>query len=525
MKKIEKVSIANISFTLDNDAYASLRQYLDSLQNYYGNDPDGGEIIADIEARIAELILTEQVYTKTVAKSLVDTIVAQLGSPEQIDDEVGDIAVSGPEAAAGSKATANLDSGAAYSAYSDGVVSGSESAVGSNDAANSMNSEGGAAYSAYSDGVATGSNSAVADYDGAAAAEKPGTHDGASGVRQGGAPGGASGAEGSSDTHAEKQRGASGAERPSGTQSTEKSTPGRPAAQPDPSIPRRLHRSGERRVFGGVCGGMSRYFSIDVIWIRLAFLFPAICRILVAPIDNYFVDEFFEGWSWVFFVTYIVLWVALPMARTPRQKLEARGERITPESIRQNLQVAASTPSGRKAASVTAEMITVFGRIVLFFIRFIAATVGFSLLIAAMGIIVGMVFVATENGGILDMANVAWFANASSVVPVWFIEIVLLCVLLPIFAVGMALLSAVFGWRLRRAFFAVVLGLWACVMILTGAVAIGNAKHLKQQFSRENMYWFYDDHDYDYDFELDLDEGGWRWHEEIRRDDRHHHVV
>ncbi len=31
MKKVEKVSIAEISFTLDNDAYVALKQYLDSL--------------------------------------------------------------------------------------------------------------------------------------------------------------------------------------------------------------------------------------------------------------------------------------------------------------------------------------------------------------------------------------------------------------------------------------------------------------------------------------------------------------
>lgn len=455
MKKIEKVSIANISFTLDDDAYASLQQYLNSLHYYYDDDPDGPEIIADIEARIAELILTEQVYTKLVPKSLIDIIVAQLGSPEQIDNEAGEDGFGGSENGSGSDS--DLGSGLEHSG------SGSDS---------------------DSDSEHSGSGSG---------------HSGRSGRSRHSRGAGAKGSGGSRVSGGGKIHG-------TGT----------------PEIPRRLHRSAERRVIGGVCVGMANYFDVDVIWFRLAFLFPMICRILIAPFDGNFecfLEDFFEGWSWVFFVTYIVLWIALPVARTARQKLESRGERITPSSIRQNLQDASSTPSGKKAASVAAEIFAVLGRIVLFFIKFVAAIIGFSLVFASLGVLLGMIFYAVDPGLSYDV-SLSGVMNIVS--PVWFAELMLFCVMVPLFIAGMALLAAAFGWRLGRVFFGLTLGLWACAMIFTGIVAISNAGNFGRinsvQFPFFNWRWHgIDDDHYGNDDDDDRDDDGERWRSEPGR--------
>ena len=87
MNEIKKCSIAGISFTLEKDAYEALQTYIKSLNDTYKNNPDGEEIIADIEARIAELILSTQPAEGIVAKPLIDNIVKQLGSAEEIDEE------------------------------------------------------------------------------------------------------------------------------------------------------------------------------------------------------------------------------------------------------------------------------------------------------------------------------------------------------------------------------------------------------------------------------------------------------
>ena len=87
MNEIKKCSIAGISFTLEKSAYETLQAYIKSLNDTYKENPDGEEIVADIEARIAELILSTQPADAIIAKPLIDNIIKQLGSAEEIDDD------------------------------------------------------------------------------------------------------------------------------------------------------------------------------------------------------------------------------------------------------------------------------------------------------------------------------------------------------------------------------------------------------------------------------------------------------
>ena len=74
MKEVKKCSISGIAFTLDIDAHTLLEEYLDSLKRAYADTPDGNEIVADIEARIAELILSRQENTQVVDAPLIDEL-------------------------------------------------------------------------------------------------------------------------------------------------------------------------------------------------------------------------------------------------------------------------------------------------------------------------------------------------------------------------------------------------------------------------------------------------------------------
>lgn len=82
MDEIVKVSIAGIGFSLDREAYDVLRSYLDSLAEKYASDPDGNEIITDIEARIVELILSKHAPEEVVPAATVKEIIGQMGMPE-----------------------------------------------------------------------------------------------------------------------------------------------------------------------------------------------------------------------------------------------------------------------------------------------------------------------------------------------------------------------------------------------------------------------------------------------------------
>lgn len=87
MKEVKKCSISGIAFTLDDDAYTLLEEYLQSLRTAYADTLDGDEIVADIEARIAELILSRQENTRVVEAPLLREILSQMGTAETISSE------------------------------------------------------------------------------------------------------------------------------------------------------------------------------------------------------------------------------------------------------------------------------------------------------------------------------------------------------------------------------------------------------------------------------------------------------
>lgn len=85
MNEIKKCSISGVAFVFEKVAYNRLSEYIDSLKRAYKDNSESEEIIADIEARIAELILsTISDQKQTVCLPLIENIIAQLGSAEDI---------------------------------------------------------------------------------------------------------------------------------------------------------------------------------------------------------------------------------------------------------------------------------------------------------------------------------------------------------------------------------------------------------------------------------------------------------
>ena len=93
---------------------------------------------------------------------------------------------------------------------------------------------------------------------------------------------------------------------------------------PTSNISRRLYRNGERAKLGGVCAGLGTYFDIDPVWIRIGIFVPLLLVILL----HNSLGTFFAQLFGVFVLLYIILWFAIPMAKTARQKLEMTGEKI-----------------------------------------------------------------------------------------------------------------------------------------------------------------------------------------------------
>lgn len=179
MKKTININLSGQIFHIDEDAYEVLQQYLEQLRKYFSADPGHDEILADIEARIAEMF-SQRLGTTRQVVTLQDTqeVIAVMGRPEQITN---------------------------------------------------------------------------GDAEATAAAESP-------------------------------------------------------------KVIRRLFRDPDHRVLGGVCSGISAYFGIDPVWLRLAFVVALI----------------FFGTG---VLLYLVLWIVMPEARTASDKLMMRGEPINISNI------------------------------------------------------------------------------------------------------------------------------------------------------------------------------------------------
>lgn len=88
MKEVVKVSIAGVAFSLSADAYRKVKEYLDRLERSYSGRPEGREVVADIEARLAELLLEGMPDSHAVVDTaLAESVIARLGFPDDAQDD------------------------------------------------------------------------------------------------------------------------------------------------------------------------------------------------------------------------------------------------------------------------------------------------------------------------------------------------------------------------------------------------------------------------------------------------------
>ncbi|OIP05133.1 MAG: hypothetical protein AUJ97_01460 [Bacteroidetes bacterium CG2_30_32_10] len=88
MKKTVTVNISGIIFHIDEDAYEKLLDYIEEIRGYLTSTEGNEEIIADIEARIAEMLQLKVSDTKQVINiEDVDEIISLMGAPSQFGTE------------------------------------------------------------------------------------------------------------------------------------------------------------------------------------------------------------------------------------------------------------------------------------------------------------------------------------------------------------------------------------------------------------------------------------------------------
>jgi phage shock protein PspC (stress-responsive transcriptional regulator) len=145
------------------------------------------------------------------------------------------------------------------------------------------------------------------------------------------------------------------------------------------SIRRRLYRDPENRILGGVWGGISAYFDMDPVLLRVVWILSVFVFGFGIPL-------------------YIILWVVIPEAKTTSEKLMMKGQRPTLKNFEQNIKSELNDVSDRLNNPKTHERISAFlrnmvvyiGRFAAILIKFIFSVAGAILLMVLIGTLIAV---------------------------------------------------------------------------------------------------------------------------------------
>lgn len=323
MNKIVKVSIAGVGFTFDAEAFEVMKNYLDTLEKAYSTTNEGREVVADIEARIAELILNQQEASKIVDVAFAQRIVEQLGYPEDMPKE--------------EEATAKLE--------------------------------------------------------------------------------------------------------------------------------RRLYRNSEGAKLGGVCSGLGTYFGVDPSFLRIGIFLPMVLWLALNAMDLDGLGDCFGSIFLMCVLLYFTLLIAVPMAKTPRQKMEMRGAKITASTIHQTFKddVAASSEGSERSAGVWADVTYGIGRIIVFCIK--ALLILFAVIIGLVGIgLLIALFAVLFSGAAIELALLP-LGGLVGISGTGYIALGLVVILLFVGLLGFILLSIAVGNKPERRAVTVISALLGITML------------------------------------------------------------
>jgi phage shock protein PspC (stress-responsive transcriptional regulator) len=302
MKKNISINISGIIFHIEEDGYENLKKYLDSINRYFSSFEDSSEILADIESRIAEIFLSKLNEEKQVITAEdVNALVATMGS-------VSDFKAAEEEdfQKAGASTNASTDSGARQEETSGGSSQSSGSSSSSSSSSQRTYVPPKSLSRDQKRKILGGVCSGIANYMNVDAVwirllfalltfaygftffvyiimwiVVPGSYD-----------------------------------------------------LEEPEVEKKLFRDSDRKVIGGVAGGVAAYLGIDITLVRVLFVVFTIAGGLG-------------------FFIYVVMWVILPEARTLTDKMQMQGEPVTLSNIESNIKKNQGEQSTKEESTAT----------------------------------------------------------------------------------------------------------------------------------------------------------------------------
>jgi len=232
--------------------------------------------------------------------------------------------------------------------------------------------------------------------------------------------------------------------------------------------PKRLYRNPDDSIIAGVCGGLAAYFSVD----------PLVFRIL------FFALLFLKGFG---LLLYILLWIAMPKAKTPFQKMEMMGDTENIDEIgrrvRKEISNASDNLKKSKAGNTVNKFINLFGQVMLYLlkamlviVKVISITIGVLLIVSMLLIfiaLVGAVFFASYSpdfSGVIGGVGMTLNEIIASVLDIsssyWITIPLFLTLAIPIVALIYAGIRILFRFRAKDGTIGIIATvIWAAAVV------------------------------------------------------------
>ena len=239
--------------------------------------------------------------------------------------------------------------------------------------------------------------------------------------------------------------------------------------EPSERIPRRLYRDVENGKLGGVCAGLAKHFGVDAVWIRLVIFSPFILFFLGRIPGMWWSYQLGGNLFGIFFLTYLILWFAIPSAKSARQKLEAEGKPISASTIA-NRQGATQE---EKAKSSVASVVTTFGRFMVIVMKVLLGLLLFPITFVFFFLLLSLVVITAGVSElfIVDIGNFAGLIDAANEVGVPLMAFALLLILVPVIYVGYLFVTLLINKKPR--WWVLLATILAWILVLIGTIFAG----------------------------------------------------
>lgn len=216
---------------------------------------------------------------------------------------------------------------------------------------------------------------------------------------------------------------------------------------------------------GGVCSGLGTYFGVDPSFLRIGIFLPMVLWLALNAMDLDGLGDCFGSIFLMCVLLYFTLLIAVPMAKTPRQKMEMRGAKITASTIHQTFKddVAASSEGSERSAGVWADVTYGIGRIIVFCIK--ALLILFAVIIGLVGIgLLIALFAVLFGGAAIELALLP-LGGLVGISGTGYIALGLVVILLFVGLLGFILLSIAVGNKPERRAVTVISALLGITML------------------------------------------------------------